>query len=39
MVNIVVVSHGELAKGLIDAVSLIVGQQDGLAAIALRETD
>lgn len=39
MVGIVVVSHGRLAEGLIDAVQMIVGPQKQLEAVALLETE
>ncbi len=39
MINLVVVSHGGLAEGLFDALSLIIGKQEGIAAVALREGD
>lgn len=39
MVEIVVVSHGSLAAGLVDAATMIVGPQDGVAALALRPAD
>lgn len=39
MVEIVVVSHGSLAAGLIDAATMIVGPQDGVAALALHPAD
>jgi mannose/fructose/sorbose-specific phosphotransferase system IIA component len=39
MVNLVIVSHGDLAEGLIDAMQLIVGQQEGVVAVSLKETD
>lgn len=37
MVGIVIVAHGSLATGLVDAAAMIVGQQDQLEALELRE--
>lgn len=39
MVNLVVISHGDLGDGLLDAMQLIIGQQEGVRAIGLQETD
>ncbi|UCC77407.1 MAG: PTS sugar transporter subunit IIA [Anaerolineales bacterium] len=39
MVGIVIVSHGDMADGLLDAARMIVGEQDGLATVSLREMD
>lgn len=39
MIGIVVVTHGSLAEGLLDAMRMITGEQDQVAAIALREED
>ena len=39
MVNLILVSHGNLAEGLIDAMRLIVGDQEGILAVVLKETD
>jgi PTS system mannose-specific IIA component len=35
MINVVVVSHGELAQALIRAAEMIVGPQEGVRAVAL----
>ena len=39
MVGIVVVGHGQMADGLLDAACMIVGPQEGIAAVSLREED
>jgi mannose/fructose/sorbose-specific phosphotransferase system IIA component len=39
MVNLLLVSHGDLADGMLSAMQLIVGQQEGVIAISLKETD
>ncbi len=39
MVNLIVVSHGDLGSGLLDAMRLIIGPQEGITAISLKETD
>ena len=39
MVNLVLVSHGDLADGMVSAMQLIVGQQQGIVALSLKETD
>mgnify|MGYP001767511818 FL=1 len=39
MIGIVVVTHGELADGMADAVRLIAGPQEQLKTVALREGD
>ena len=39
MVGIVIVSHGDMADGLLDAAHMIVGEQEGLATVSLREMD
>jgi PTS system mannose-specific IIA component len=39
VVGIVIVSHGDMADGLLDAARMIVGEQDGLATVSLREMD
>ena len=39
MVNFLLVSHGDLAEGMLSAMQLIVGEQEGVIAISLKETD
>lgn len=39
MVGIVIVCHGDMADGLVDAARMIVGEQEGLATVSLREMD
>ncbi|MGC8788148.1 MAG: PTS sugar transporter subunit IIA [Anaerolineae bacterium] len=39
MVGIVVVCHGEMGDGLLDAARMIVGKQEGIVAVNLREED
>jgi len=39
LIGIVVVSHGQMAEGMLDAARMIVGEQERLLAVALREED
>ena len=39
MVGIVIVSHGDMAEGLLDAARMIVGEQEGIVTVSLREMD
>jgi mannose/fructose/sorbose-specific phosphotransferase system IIA component len=39
LVGIVVVTHGAMTEGLLDATRMIVGPQEGLAGVALQESD
>jgi PTS system mannose-specific IIA component len=39
LIGIVLVSHGLMAEGMLDAARMIVGEQERLLAVALRETD
>jgi len=39
LVGIVIVSHGDMADGLLDAARMIVGEQEGIATVSLREMD
>ncbi len=39
MIGLVLVSHGKLAEGLIDAMQMITGQQEAVRAIGLLETE
>ncbi|NMC46628.1 MAG: PTS mannose transporter subunit IIAB [Chloroflexi bacterium] len=39
MINFMLVSHGMFAAGLLDAVNLILGKQDGILTYALTEAD
>lgn len=39
MINIIVVTHGTLASGLLDAAQLIVGQQENVLTYSLSEGD
>jgi PTS system mannose-specific IIA component len=39
LVGIVIVSHGDMADGLVDAARMIAGEQEGIATVSLREMD
>ena len=39
LVGIVVVSHGQMAEGMLDAARMIVGEQERLVSVTLREAD
>jgi PTS system mannose-specific IIA component len=39
MINLVLVSHGDLAEGMVSAMHLIAGEQEGVIALSLKETD
>lgn len=39
MVGIVVVSHGQMAEGMLEAARMIVGEQERLVSVTLREAD
>jgi PTS system mannose-specific IIA component len=39
MVNLLVITHGEFADGLVDAMQLIIGPQEGIQTLSLKETD
>jgi mannose/fructose/sorbose-specific phosphotransferase system IIA component len=39
MINLVLVSHGDLAEGIVSAMHLIAGEQEGVIALSLKETD
>jgi mannose PTS system EIIA component len=39
MVNLIIVCHGSLADGLVNAMELIAGPQEGVTAIRLEEDD
>lgn len=39
MVGILVVSHGTMAEGMIDAARMIVGELEGVASVSLKEMD
>jgi len=39
MVGIVVVSHGSMAEGMMDAARMIVGEQEGIETVSLKEAD
>ncbi|MCZ7552896.1 MAG: hypothetical protein B6D39_07190 [Anaerolineae bacterium UTCFX2] len=39
MIGLVLVSHGKLAEGLIDAMQMIAGEQEAVRAVALLETE
>ena len=39
MIGIVLVSHGSLAQGLLNALQMIAGQQQAIVCLALNETD
>ncbi len=37
MINFIIVSHGKMAEGIVDAIKLIVGNQTGVEMISLEE--
>jgi mannose PTS system EIIA component len=39
MIGLVLVSHGKLAEGLVDAMQMITGEQEAVRAIGLLETE
>jgi len=39
LVGIVIVSHGDMAKGMLDAARMIVGEQQGIVTVTLGEMD
>jgi mannose/fructose/sorbose-specific phosphotransferase system IIA component len=39
LVGIVIVTHGAMTDGLLDAAHMIVGEQEGMAGVALKESD
>jgi PTS system mannose-specific IIA component len=39
LVGIVIVCHGAMTDGLLDAARMIVGEQEGMAGVALKESD
>lgn len=39
MINFILVSHGEMTAGLMNAVELIIGKQNGIEMITLKEGD
>ncbi len=39
MVNLLVITHGDFADGLVDAMQLIIGPQEGIQTLSLKETD
>ncbi len=39
MVGIVIVTHGAMTDGMLDAAGMIVGPMDGVAGVALMESD
>lgn len=39
MVGIVVISHGDMAEGMIDAARMIVGQMESVTTVSLKESD
>jgi len=39
MVGIIVVSHGSMAEGMLDAARMIVGEMEGIVAVSLKEED
>lgn len=39
LVGIVLVSHGEMANGMLEAARMIVGEQEGVATVSLTEMD
>jgi mannose/fructose/sorbose-specific phosphotransferase system IIA component len=39
MINFILISHGELAKGILDATNLIMGKKEGVIELSLKEED
>ena len=39
MVGIIVVSHGNMAAGMLEAARMIVGEMEGIVAVGLQEAD
>ena len=39
MVGIIVVSHGNMAAGMLEATRMIVGEMEGIVAVGLQEAD
>jgi len=39
MINFILISHGDLAKGILDATNLIMGKKEGVIDLALKEED
>jgi len=39
LVGIVIVTHGKMAEGLLDAARMIVGEQEGIVGVGLLECD
>jgi PTS system mannose-specific IIA component len=39
LVGIVIVTHGAMSDGMLDAARMIVGEQQGIAGVALKESD
>lgn len=39
MINFIIVSHGEMANGVFNAVRLIIGQHTGIEIISLKDND
>jgi PTS system mannose-specific IIA component len=39
LVGIVIVTHGAMTDGLLDAARMIVGEQEAMAGVALKESD
>jgi len=39
LVGIVIISHGEMATGMLEAARMIIGEQEGIVPIVLREAD
>ena len=39
MVGIIVVSHGSMAEGMLEAARMIVGEMEGIVAVSLQEAD
>lgn len=39
MISILIVSHGKLAEGMLDAMSMITGPQENVASLGLQESD
>jgi PTS system mannose-specific IIA component len=35
----VIISHGEMANGMVDAACMIIGEQEGVVTVILKETD
>lgn len=39
MIGIVIISHGDMSDGILDAVRIIMGEQERITTVNLREMD